>query len=121
MLPVWLSPIQARVIPIAERHIDFALSLAEYLRDSNIRADVDERSESVGKKIRNAGKEWVPYTIVIGDNELGSDQFTVNIRETNEKVLMDKDELIARIHGEVKGMPIRKLPLPVKLSKRVNF
>jgi len=121
MLPVWLSPIQVRVIPIAERHFDFALSLAEYLKDSNIRVDVDERSETVGKKIRNAGKEWVPYTIVIGDNELEKDQFTVNIRETNEKLSMDKDELIARIHNEIKGMPFRKLPLPVKLSKRVNF
>lgn len=121
MLPVWLSPVQVRVLPIAERHVDFALRIAEDLKNNNIRADVDERSETVGKKIRNAGKEWVPYTIVIGDNELESEGFTVNIRETNEKVLMDKEELIKRIHDEVKGMPFRQLPLPLKLSKRVTF
>jgi len=121
MLPVWLSPIQVRILPIAERHIEKALLVAEDLKNNNIRTDVDERSETVGKKIRNAGKEWVPYTVVIGDKELESDQFTVNIRETNEKVLMDKGELINRIRDEDKGMPFRHLPLPVTLSKRVNF
>ncbi len=121
MFPTWLSPIQVRVIPIAERHMDFAISLAEELRASNIRVDVDERHETVGKKIRNSATEWVPYTIVIGDKELESDKFTVNIRETQEKALMNKEEIINRISNEVKGMPFRPLPLPLKLSKRVNF
>ena len=121
MLPTWLSPIQARVIPIAERHIDFASSLANELKENNIRVDMDERHETVGKKIRNAGKEWVPYTIVIGDKELESDKFTVNIRESNEKILMDKNELIQKIKDDTIGMPFRPLPLPVNLSKRVNF
>ncbi len=121
MLPVWLSPIQVRVIPIAQRHVESSTKIAEYLKENNIRADVDERHETVGKKIRNAGTEWVPYVIVIGDKEMGSDQFTVSVRETNEKVLMDKEELINRIHDEVKGMPFRQLPLPIMLSKRVNF
>ncbi len=121
MLPVWLSPIQVRVIPIAERHVESSNKIAEYLKDNNIRVDVDERHETVGKKIRNAGTEWVPYVIVIGDKELDSDKFTVSVRETNEKVLMDKEELIKRIHDEVRGMPFRQLPLPVMLSKRVNF
>lgn len=121
MLPLWLSPTQVRVIPIAERHIELASSLVDELKENDIRVDMDERHETVGKKIRNAGKEWVPYTIVIGDKELGSDKFAVNIRESNEKVLMGKEELINRIHDEVKGMPFRPLPLPLKLSKRVNF
>ena len=75
----------------------------------------------MGKKIRNAGKEWIPYTIVIGDKELESDKFTVNIRETNEKVLMDKKELVGKIKEDVDNMPFRRLPLPLTLSKRVNF
>jgi threonyl-tRNA synthetase len=121
MLPVWLSPIQVRVIPIAERHTDFAMSLAKELKSDYIRVDVDERHETVGKKIRNAGKEWIPYTIVIGDKELESDKFTVNVRETNEKILMDKEELINRIKEDVGNMPFRQLPLPLNLSTRVNF
>ncbi|MBI5679432.1 MAG: threonine--tRNA ligase [Methanobacterium sp.] len=121
MLPVWLSPTQVRVIPIAERHIEKSMELAKVLKENNIRVDMDDRHETVGKKIRNSGKEWVPYTIVIGDKELESDQFTVNIRETNEKVLMDKNELIAKVQDEIGGMPFRSLPLPVIISKRVNF
>jgi len=121
MLPTWLSPTQVRVIPIAERHIEKAMNLAMTLKENKIRADVDERPETVSKKIRNSATEWVPYNIVIGDKELESDKFTVNIRETQGKELFNKDELIARIQNEVDGMPFRSLPLPVKLSKRVNF
>ncbi|WP_414470015.1 threonine--tRNA ligase [Methanobacterium sp. ACI-7] len=121
MLPIWLSPTQIRVLPIAERHMDFAMSLAEQLKGNSLRVDVDDRLETVGKKIRNAGTEWVPYTIVIGDNELDSDKFTVNIRENGERVLMDKEELVAKVKSEMEGMPFRQLPLPMKLSKRVNF
>ena len=121
MLPVWLSPTQVRIITIAERHIEKAMELAITLKENNIRVDVDERPETVGKKIRNAGKEWIPYTIVIGDNELESDKLTVNVRETNEKVLMNEKELISKIKDDVDAMPFRQLPLPLKLTKRVNF
>lgn len=121
MFPVWLSPSQVRVLPIAERHMDFAFSLAEELRNEQIRADVDDRQETVGKKIRNAAGDWVPYVIVVGDKELESDKLMVNVRETQDKVLMDKKTLIERIKEETNGMPFRKLPLPVKLSQRVQF
>lgn len=121
MLPVWLTPTQVRVIPIAERHTEFAEQVTQQIRDEDIRADMDERHETVGKKIRNAAGEWVPYVIVIGDREVEGGPLTVNVRETNTKVSMDVDELIQRIHGEMKGMPFRKLPLPVQLTKRVNF
>ena len=121
MLPVWLSTTQVRILPIAERHLDFALNLVKELKTEQIRVDVDDRQETVGKKIRNSAGEWVPYVIVIGDQELESKQITVNIRETGEKLLMDKTDLINRIKYETKNMPFRKLPLPIKLSRRVQF
>ena len=121
MLPVWLTPTQVRVIPIAERHTEFALKIADEIKANNIRVDVDDRHETVGKKIRNAGKEWASYVIVIGDKELESDKLTVNVRETNEKVEKTVEELVQRIHAETEGMPFRKLPLPMKLANRVNF
>ncbi|HTX61725.1 MAG TPA: threonine--tRNA ligase [Methanobacterium sp.] len=121
MFPVWLSPTQVRILPIAERHLDYALNLAEELQDEQIRVDVDDRQETVGKKIRNSASEWVPYVIVVGDKELEADQITVNMRKNQEKVLMDKRDLIARIREETKGMPFRKLPLPLKISRRVQF
>jgi threonyl-tRNA synthetase len=121
MLPVWLSPIQVRILPIAERHLNFTLKLAQEFKDQQIRVDVDDRPETVGKKIRNAASEWVPYVIVVGDNELESNGFTVNIRKTGEKALMDKNDLIDIMADETRGMPFRKLPLPIKLSNRVKF
>ncbi|OPY24274.1 MAG: Threonine--tRNA ligase [Methanobacterium sp. PtaU1.Bin242] len=121
MFPVWLSPTQVRILPIAERHLDFALKLADDLKDEQVRVDVDDRQETVGKKIRNAGGEWVPYVIVVGDKELEGGQMMVNVRETQQKVLMDKKELIDRIRMETEDMPFRRLPLSLKLSGRVQF
>ncbi|ADZ08339.1 threonyl-tRNA synthetase [Methanobacterium lacus] len=121
MLPIWLTPSQVRVIPIAERHNDYAQDIVQKIRDQNVRVDLDERHETVGKKIRNAAGDWVPYVIVIGDRELEGGAVTVNVRETNEKIEMDIDELVNRIHEETKGMPFRKLPLPITLGNRVNF
>lgn len=121
MLPIWLTPSQVRVIPIAERHNDYAQDVVQKIREQNVRVDLDERHETVGKKIRNAAGDWVPYVIVIGDRELEGGAVTVNVRETNEKIEMDIDELVNRIHEETKGMPFRKLPLPITLGNRVNF
>jgi len=122
MLPVWLAPTQVRVIPIAERHNEYAHKLAQQIKDARIRVDVDDRPETVGKKIRNAGGEWVSYVIVIGDREMeAGSELTVNVRETGQKVSMGLQELIEVIQLETKGMPFRPLPLPVDLSRRVNF
>lgn len=121
MFPVWLTPTQVRVLPIAERHLEFAFNLAEEFKNNDIRVDVDDRQETVGKKIRNAAGDWIPYVIVVGDKEIESKEFTVNIRKTQDKVIMDKNKLIERIKAETNGMPFRKLPLNIKLSRRVQF
>jgi threonyl-tRNA synthetase len=121
MLPVWLIPTQVRIIPIAERHTEKAEQIAQQLKHQNIRVDIDDRHETVGKKIRNAGGEWAPYVIVIGDKELEGGPITINIRETNEKLEMKIVDLVEKIHNETKDMPFRKLPLPVKLANRVSF
>lgn len=121
MFPLWLAPTQIRVIPIAERHTEYAHKLAQEIRDAHIRVDVDDRPETVGKKIRNAGGEWAPYVIVIGDREMEGSELTVNVRETGQKVSMGVQELIEVIQLETKGMPFRPLPLPMDISRRVNF
>lgn len=69
MLPTWLSPIEVRIITVGEDHKDFANELYDKINAENIRVDVDDRDESVGKKIRNAATEWIPYIFVVGDNE----------------------------------------------------
>ncbi len=121
MLPVWLSPIQVRILPIAERHIEYANELADQIEKANIRVDIDNSEDRVGKKIRNAGKEWIPYTFVVGDNEIESEEFQVTVRSSGEKVNMDIKELIEIVSKENEDMPYRKLPIPRNTSQRIHF
>ena len=121
MLPVWLSPIQVRVIPVGEKHLEYANQVADEIAFNNIRVDVDDRDERVGKKIRNAATDWVPYTIVIGDKEVEANIFNVTIRETKNKCDIELDEVIYQILSKTMEKPFRKLPIPRNLSERINF
>ena len=121
MLPTWLSPSEVRIITVGEDHNDVANELYDKINAENIRVDVDDRDESVGKKIRNAATEWIPYIFVVGDNEKESGVFSVTVRETGEKVDMTVDELINEVLDKTKGMPYRGLPLPKDISTRINF
>lgn len=121
MLPTWLSPIQVRILPIADKHLDYANQLADKIQANNIRVDVDNSEDRVGKKIRNASKEWIPYIFVVGDKELESDTVQVTVRETGEKVDMTIDELIQEVSNKNKGMPYRRLPIPRNTAQRIHF
>jgi len=123
MLATWISPTQVRVIPVAERHLSRA---EEVVKDLGFRTDIDDRDETVGKKIRDAGRDWVPYVVVIGDSELESGKLAVTVRAESEpkkpkKVEMTAEELKSRIAAETAGKPTKRLPLPVKLSERPRF
>ncbi len=120
-LPLWLIPTQVRVVPVTDNHLEYAEEIYEQLRALNIRVDVDDTSERLGKKIRNAGKEWVPYTIVVGDKELENKTITVNRRADDTKEELSIDALADEIHELTKGKPFRQIPLPHQLSKRVKF
>jgi threonyl-tRNA synthetase len=121
MLPTWLSPIQARILTVGEAHKEFADELYSKINASNIRVDIDDRDESVGKKIRNAAKEWIPYIFVVGDKEAETGKFQVTVRETGEKVDMTVDDLINEINAKCEGKPFKRLPLPKDISTRINF
>ncbi|HOI14480.1 MAG TPA: threonine--tRNA ligase, partial [Methanoculleus sp.] len=75
--PTWLAPTQVRLVPVAERHVCFAEEIGTRLNAAGIRADVDDRDESVNKKVREAGMDWVPYVAVIGDQEAETGRLTV--------------------------------------------
>lgn len=119
MLPLWLSPTQLRLIPVAERHHEYIRAILPAL--DGIRVDVDDREETVSKKIRDAGREWIPYVGVIGDREVERGTVNVNIRATQQVEEMAVEELRRRIAEGIKGRPYRKLPLPLRLSERVRF
>ncbi len=126
MFPVWLSPTQVRIIPVSENYLDKAIEVAETIRSKNIRVDVDDRDETLAKKIRDAGREWIPYVAVIGEEEVQGGFLTVTIRaestlKQQKRVKMGVEELVERIKKECEGKPFKPLPLPMLLSKRPNF
>jgi len=83
--PVWLSPVQAVLIPIVDRHVEYAETVAERLRAAGLRVEVDDSSDRMGAKIRHAQMEKVPYMLIMGDREIEAEQ--VNLRLRNEEVL----------------------------------
>lgn len=100
--PLWLSPVQVKVLPIGEAHFEYARSVAEKLKAEGIRAELDEANESLGKKIRNAKTEKVFYTLVIGDKEVSENQVTVEGRE--EKLgALSVDEFLSKTKEEIKS------------------
>ena len=126
MLPVWLSPTQVRIIPVSEKFIDYALNVASKIENENIRVDVDDRDETLGKKIRDAATEWIPYIAVVGEREMRENKLTVTIRKEStqqeqKKVTMSIDELVSLIKDECKNKPFKKLCLPKLLSVRPTF
>jgi threonyl-tRNA synthetase len=123
MLQTWLSPTQVRIIPVAERHQARAQEIAAEL---GFRTDIDDRDETVGKKIRDAGREWIPYVVVIGDEEIESGKLSVTVRaestpKSPAKSKMTVEYLRRRLSDETKGKPWRRLPLPMNLSERPKF
>jgi threonyl-tRNA synthetase len=78
--PVWLSPTQAVIIPIADRHVDFAKEVAEQLKEADLRVEVDERSDRMNAKIRDAERRKVPYMLVVGDREMENGQVDIRRR-----------------------------------------
>jgi threonyl-tRNA synthetase len=127
MLPLWLSPTQIRFIPVKDEFIsdcmDYINQLNEFSNYHCIRSDIDDRDESVSRKIRDAEKEWIPLIIVIGDkereNKLLEPRFRDNSGENNKSYsLKELFDLIVKI---TENFPQQKIPLPIYLSKRPKF
>jgi threonyl-tRNA synthetase len=99
--PLWLAPVQAVVLPVADRHNDRAAAVADALGAGGLRARVDDRTESVGKKIRDAELSKAPYMLVVGDKEAESGEVSVRHHGDGDLGAMDLEALIARMSGEV--------------------
>ncbi len=108
-LPLWLSPTQVRLIPIKPEFLQFCKNLADKITDSKIRVDVDDRNESIGKRIREAETEWIRYILVIGEKEVNSKDVNVRDRETGELKQISFDDFISEIHEQIKNKPFSHL------------
>jgi threonyl-tRNA synthetase len=119
--PLWLAPTQARIVPVSDGFIPDALALCDQLSQASIRAEVDDRGETVGKKIRAGEEDWIPYLVVFGEKERASGQSSVRVRDDGSRRGLRVEELAGLIREKTRGMPFRPLPLPVRLSRRPIF
>jgi threonyl-tRNA synthetase len=100
--PVWLSPVQVLLAPVAIKHQDGARVLAEEFRNQDIRVEIDDANETVGNKVRKAVGEKVPYIVIVGDKELSGEPWTIRVRGQEEQLKLKKGEFVERVLDEIK-------------------
>ncbi len=118
MFPLWLAPTQVRIIPLKDEFMEFSQSLFDKLTEQNIRVDIDDRNESIGKRIRESEKEWIRYVLVIGDKEVNSENLSVRDRTQSDVRDISFDDFISEIRNQNQGKPNSSLNFPPLLSKR---
>jgi threonyl-tRNA synthetase len=99
--PLWLAPVQAAVLPLADRHADYAREVQAALTDAGLRADLDDRTESVGRKIREAELRKVPYMLVVGDREAEQRAVALRRHREGDQGTVGLDEAVERLTAEV--------------------
>jgi len=102
-LPVWLSPVQVKILSVAEKHIEACQKIAEQFRKFNLRVEIDDASETVGNKIRKVAAEKIPYTLVIGDKEADSKMLNVRDRGLIETREISQDDFIKEIKEKIEN------------------
>ena len=102
IFPIWLSPVQVKTLPISEeKHLDYAKEIFKNLKETGIRVELDESSESLSKKIRNAKMQKIPYLIIIGDKEKDSKKLTTEGRNNEKLENITTDEFLAKLKKEI--------------------
>lgn len=101
--PLWLSPIQVQIIPIADRHLEYAQNVLEQLKNANIRVEVDARGEKMQGKIRDAQMQKIPYMLILGDREVENKKVAVRTRDEKDLGAMDISKLIETLKSEVES------------------
>ena len=116
--PLWLAPTQVRLIPLKDEHLEFATHLADKFIEQNIRVDIDDRNDTIGKRIRDAEKEWISYVLVIGQKEVNSPKLSIRDRTTGDVRELSIEDFIKEITNATKDKPISRLNSTLLLSQR---
>ncbi len=104
IFPLWLAPVQVKVLPVSEKSLDYSEKVYEKIRNERIRVELDDRNEKIGYKIREARQEdKVPYMIIIGAQEVENGNISVRSRDTDETTEMSLDEFVAKVKAEING------------------
>ena len=103
VFPVWLSPIQVQIIPIADRHLDYAQKVLEQLKDAKIRVELDARAEKMQAKIRDAQMQKIPYMLIAGDREVADKLVAVRTREEKDLGAMSLEDFLSKVKSEIES------------------
>ncbi|MGN0593643.1 MAG: His/Gly/Thr/Pro-type tRNA ligase C-terminal domain-containing protein, partial [Hominimerdicola sp.] len=101
VLPLWLAPEQARILPIGENHVEYAQKLADRLTSMGMRVTVDSRNENIGSKIKASRLEKIPYMLIIGDKEVETNTVSVRSRKEGELPAMPVDDIVNKLITEI--------------------
>jgi threonyl-tRNA synthetase len=104
--PTWLTPVQVKVLPIAERHLEYGLSVVGSLKSAGIRAELDDRNETLGNKIRNAQNEKVSYMLIVGDKEVTDSLVSIRDRSGKNTNGLKIDDFISNIRHAINNKTI---------------
>ena len=116
--PLWLAPTQVRIIPLKPEFFEYCEKLADSIGNKNIRVDIDDRNESIGKRIRDAETEWIRYSLVIGEKEIISKNLNVRDRESGAVKEISMDDFVLDIQKQVEGKPSSPLNSARHVSER---
>jgi threonyl-tRNA synthetase len=106
-LPVWIAPVQAMIIPISDRHINYARHVREVLRDAGVRVEIDIRSERMNNKIRDAQLQKIPYMLVVGDKEAEASAVSLRLRSNENRGLMPLMQFVAQARQVIQSKSLQ--------------
>ena len=120
-LPTWLSPTQVRLIPVKPDLVEFTKTVAQELANVQVRADIDDRNESLDKRVREAERNWIPYIVIVGQREMNTRSYAVRRRRDGAKYEATVAQLEKEISELTKGYPRSTLKLPELVSRRPGY
>ncbi len=121
MLPLWMTPVQVRLVPVDDNLIEYCVNLGKELDKYGVRYEIDDRSMTVGKKIRSAEKMWIPYICVVGEKEKKSGKVSARRRREGDQKDMSIKEIAEEIASKTAFAPKQQLMLPKMISKQAIF
>jgi threonyl-tRNA synthetase len=121
MLPVWISPAQVRIIPVAKQFVKEGMELLETLEKAGVRADLDDRDDTMQSKVRDAELSWIPYTIIYGEKEIETKELSIRSRADSKESKVGLAAFLKRVKAELEGYPSKTLTYPTLLSQRPGY
>jgi threonyl-tRNA synthetase len=104
--PAWLAPVQVKIMPVTDKHLDYAQKIHDRLFDRDIRVELDARNEKIGYKIREAQMEKVPYMLVVGDKEETAGTLSVRCRKQGDLGIFSYDDFLTLLDDKIKTMSL---------------